>query len=523
MKFITVQVLKNLLKIDFIVSLNFFCEVTHTNAKRIRGFYMESLWKKELNHSGENRYAVQQKTENTHRDVIIIGAGMAGMLTAYYLKEQGKDVLVLEADKIASGQTEKTTAKITSQHGVKYSTLIKQIGKEKAKLYAKANEEAIEEYAKLIEKEGIQCDFKRVPSYLYTFQKQAILKKEAKAARAVGIDAEFTMEVELPFSVAGGVCFQNQAQFFPLKFLQHICANIEVWENTKVKSIRGKKVITEKGELTAEHIVVATHYPILNAPGFYFLRQHQERSYVLALSGCPKIEGMYYGIDSNGLSFRQAGEYLLLGGSSHRTGEHQATDAYDFLLDAANRYFPQCKEVTRWSAQDCMPHDGIPFIGKYSVFMPHLYVATGFQKWGMTSSMVAAQMLRDEICGLENPYRELFSPQRLHIRAGFRNLAVDTDISTDGMFRGIFHRPNITQDALAYGQGRIVSIRGKRYACYRDENGLLHKISARCPHMGCELSWNADEKSWDCPCHGSRFDIDGQLLDNPSKRDACVK
>ena len=454
---------------------------------------MESLWRRQIETLTSKSEVPYSSSENTHRDVIVVGAGIAGLLIAYYLKEAGKSVLVLEADKIASGQTEKTTAKITSQHGMKYSSLIQKIGKERAGLYARANENAIAEYERLIRAKNIACDFERVPSYLYSKSCKKALMEEAEAAVSLGVDACFTREIQLPFAVEGAVCFKGQAQFSPLKFLAEIAKELEVWENTKVKAMGGgnvlavsnKEVLLERTQLTADKIVLATHYPIRNVPGFYFLRQHQERSYVLALSGCEPIKGMYYSIDQGGLSLRQAGQLLLLGGGSHRTGKNQTGGAYEFLRGEARQYFPEGKEELHWSAQDCMPHDGIPFIGKYSVFTPNLYVATGFQKWGMTTAMIAAQILRDEICGRKNEYSRLFSPQRIHIRAAAGNLCTDLAESAMGLFGG-WIKPG--------------------------------KKTRRCPHMGCELVWNPDEKSWDCPCHGSRFDEEGNLLDNPAKK-----
>lgn len=481
---------------------------------------MESLWRKESKRSGKKLSSRPVDKEKQRREVIVIGAGMAGILTAFYLQREGKEVLVLEAGRIASGQTEKTTAKITSQHDLKYSKLIRKVGIRKARMYAKANEEAISEYERLIRELNIECRFERRPAYLYTRKNKALLEEEERAASVLGIDCCLTKKTELPFPVAGALCFQNQAQFSPLEFLKPIAAKLEIWENTKVVKIQGKTVITEKGELQAENIVVATHYPFCNVPGFYFLRQHQERSYVVALSGCVPLHGMYYGIDKKGLSLRQAGEYLLLGGGGHRTGENKTGGSYDVLRRAAREYFPEGREVTSWSAQDCMPHDEIPFIGRFSLFTPHLYVATGFQKWGMTTSMAAALLLRDEICGKANPYKELFTPQRLNMAAGFWNLLLDVIMSVKGLTKGYFHRPLVQSRFIGRGHGGIVAIEGKRYACYRDLHGELHTISARCPHMGCELSWNPDEKSWDCPCHGSRFDIDGNLMDNPAKKNA---
>lgn len=447
---------------------------------------MESLWRKQTKGIGAEAGIAYPVPENMHYDVIVVGAGLAGLLTAYYLQEEGKKVLVLEAGTIASGQTERTTAKITSQHGVKYSRLIKTVGKKKARLYVKANEDAIQEYEQFIERHKIACQFKRVPAYLYTTQNEKKLNKEGEAAAALGIDVFFTSETELPFPVEGAIGFPQQAQFSPLEFVKYISAKLEIMEHTMVTKIKGNQVITADSIMTADKIVVATHYPIVNVPGFYFLRQHQERSYVLALLGCPQIEGMYYGIDQGGLSFRQAGDYLLFGGGSHRTGDNKVGGVYDFLRRISKKYYPESEEETCWSAQDCMPHDGIPFIGKYSIFTPNLYVLTGFQKWGMTSSMLAAMILRDEICGIKNPYSRLFSPQRINVRASIVNLLIDIGVSTKGLIKGLYT-----------------------------------KKTPRCSHMGCDLVWNPDEKSWECPCHGSRYEEDGSLLDNPSKK--CLK
>lgn len=444
---------------------------------------MESLWKKQTKELQAKTGADKASLEKKHWDVIVIGAGMAGLLTAYYLQKQGKAVLVLEANKIASGQTERTTAKITSQHDLKYSKLLKCVGEKKARLYAQSNEAAIEEYARLIQEKGIACQFERTSAYLYTTQDVKSLQDELDAASFLGIDAFFTKETELPFEVAGALCFRNQAQFSPLEFLKHISAELEILEHTKVTAIKGNKVITEGAMFTAEKIIVATHYPIKNVPGFYFLRQHQERSYAIALSGCDNIKGMYLGIDNDGLSFRQAGEYLLMGGSSVRTGKNICGGAFEHLKREAKRYYPDSKVEAWWAAQDCMPHDGIPFIGKYSMFTPNLYVATGFQKWGMTTSMVAAMILRDEICGIKNPYAALYRPQRLNFRAGMSAFLCDVGVSVKGLAKG-----------------------------------WLGPKARRCSHMGCGLTWNPDEKSWDCACHGSRFDEGGKLLDNPAKK-----
>ena len=427
-----------------------------------------------------------KENKNTEResqaekvDVIVVGAGMAGLLIGYYLQREGKKVLILEAKEVASGQTWRTTAKITSQHGLKYAKLINDVGVKKARLYARANEDAVREYENLIKQENIDCDFERAHSYLYTISQPQLLEKEARAVQYLDIDGLVVEKTRLPFKISKALCFTNQAEFSPLKFIDALKGKLKIMENTKVTKIKGQKVYAGDRVFIAKDIVVATHYPIKNVPGFYFLRQHQERSYVMALSGGEMVKGMYYGIDKEGFSLRQEGEWTLIGGGGHRTGKNKKETGYDFLRKIAKEYFSGYKEEAWWSAQDCIPHDGIPFIGKYSLLTPHLYVATGFQKWGMTTSMVAAMIISDMICGRENPYVKVFTPQRINFKAAIGNFIVDAGQSTAGLIKGLLGRP-------------------------------------RCPHMGCKLVWNPNEKTWDCPCHGSRFSEDGDVIDNPA-------
>ena len=413
--------------------------------KKLRGeFFIESFWK--YNTQISERSALEN---NTHIHTVIIGAGMVGVLSAYLLKQCGIESVIVEAKTIGSGQTENTTAKITSQHDLFYSKLISSTSYKRAKKYAKANEEAIRIYEQIIRKEKIDCDFCKLPSYLYTCDKRKIpkLKKEAEAARKLGILAKYVegeSVAELPFAIEGAVCFQNQAQFHPLKFLKHLTKDMNIYENTKVLSVKGHSVVTDKGTIIADNIIFACHYPITNVPGFYFLRQHQERSYVMALEHNSEIQGMYYGIDKNSLSLRSAGKVLLLGGGGHRTGKFicdrkdKEKYGYTFLHHMASKYYKNDGEICFWAAQDCMPHDEIPFIGKYSVFRPYWYVATGFKKWGMTSSMVAAMILSSLISGRNDGYGKAFSPQRVLLRAGIVNFLVDVGESISGLTKGIF-------------------------------------------------------------------------------------
>ncbi len=526
-------------------------------------------------------------------EIIVIGAGMTGLLTAYFLQETGKKVLVLEADTVASGQTGRTTAKITSQHGLFYDRLMKNIGYEKAALYAKANEEAIGAYEKLVMKLNIDCDFKRLPSYLYSMENAEILQKELKAAQRLGLPAKFVKQIDLPFETYGAVCFEHQAQFHPLKFVEAIAGKLEIREHTLVKTVKKipenkivaskvmankitasksatekssvresavkgnnqrNAVYTDKGIYLAEKVVFATHYPIVDFPGLYFLRQHQERSYVLALAGCKELQGMYYSADEGGLSLRSSGDILLLGGEKHRTGKKQAGGAYAALREAACRYFPEGSEVEHWSAQDCMPHDELPFIGQYFYGCRDWYVATGYKKWGMTTSMVAARLLTDMITGAENPYKSAFTPQRHHVRAAFLNFVKDAGESICGLTGGWV--PGLRQETeVCYhlGQRENISLweretrqekaarqeketRQEKAAwqekAVRQENAIPQKHqketvcdmvkTPRCAHLGCKLTWNPDEESWDCPCHGSRYDKNGKLLDEPACRNLIL-
>lgn len=473
---------------------------------------MESIWCKDIELKER-----KPLPGNTSADIVVIGAGMTGILTAYLLKQQGKNVIILEADRIAGGQTKNTTAKITSQHGLIYDKLIRKYGRKKARLYARANEEAIQKIQQIVEQNHIDCDFQRIPAFLYSTQEEELLRKEAEAAARLGLPVSFQESSSLPFSTVGAVRFENQAQFHPLKFIQGIAEHLVIYENTMVYSVRGHKIYTNRGLVTAERIVFATHYPFLIIPGFYFIRQHQERSYIVAFSGAGKLEGVYYSIDEQGLSLRTEQDLLLVGAGGHRTGKNEAGGKYEYIREQVERYFPEGREVAHWSAQDCVTHDMLPFIGAYSIFRPYWYVATGFQKWGMTLSMVSAMIICNEICGIPHPYGKLFTPWRCHPLVSAPKLAVDLGTSIKGLLAGYHLFSCDREEDLEYGHGGIVRKGFRRYGCYRDEQGKFHRISLRCPHMGCELLWNPDEKSWDCPCHGSRFDYDGRLIDNPAR------
>ncbi len=408
-----------------------------------------------------------------HRDVLVIGGGMAGLLCARWLTDAGVDCVLVEQNRIMSGVSGRTTAKITSQHGLIYHKLLRRFGKETAFLYWRANEDALAAFRQLGEK--LDCDYQQQSSYLYTTDDLQMLEQEFAAYEQLGIPAKWEMSLPLPFPVAGAIGFSNQAQFHPMKLASQLSKGLKIYEDTKVLAFVGNRVETPSGNIVAEKIIVATHFPMLNKHGAYFLKLYQQRSYVIALENASDVNGMYLDCRENGLSLRSAGPWLLLGGGGHRTGKNGL--GWHLPEEAAQAYYPQARIVSHWATQDCMSLDGMPYIGNYSRGTNNLYVATGFQKWGMSSAMVSAMVLTDLVLGKENPYAALFSPSR-----------------------SILHR-----QLLYNGVGAVAN--------------LLRPTKPRCPHLGCALRWNEEEHSWDCPCHGSRFDKDGKVLNNPATKD----
>ncbi|MBQ8374189.1 MAG: FAD-dependent oxidoreductase [Clostridia bacterium] len=426
---------------------------------------MTSLWKETAQ---KPQFASLEDDLKT--DVLIVGGGLTGLLCAYLLKKAGLDYALVEADEICGGTTKNTTAKITSQHRLIYHDLIKRFGEQKAEAYLNANQAAIDKYREICK--TVDCDFEEKDAFVYSLDKPRKIEKELRALEKLGFLAGFSDCPNLPFQVAGAVKFERQAQFHPLKFAYAIAKDLKIYEHTEVKELAPKKAVTDRGVINAEKIVVATHFPILNKHGLYFLKMFQHRSYVVALKNAAQVDGMYIDEYDKGLSFRNYGEYLLLGGGSHRTGEKGGN--WRDLESAAEKYYPNAQEAYRWAAQDCMTLDDAPYIGKYSKSTQDLYVATGYNKWGMTSAMVAAQILTDELKGEKNEYAAAFTPQRSMLRA---------QLAVNGA-KAIWH--------------------------------LITPTVPRCPHMGCALKYNPHEHSWDCPCHGSRFTKDGKLIDNPA-------
>lgn len=477
---------------------------------------MESIWSKTTKIEEHPKL-----NEDINTEVAIIGGGLAGILTAYFLQKSGIKVIVIEGDRIGKGQTKNTTAKITSQHNLIYEKLIQKFGEEQAREYAVANQKAIVNFQKIIKDYNISCQFEERSAYLYSTATEDIktLENEARCAAKLGIDAEFTTKTRLPFPVTGAVRFKGQAQFHPLEFMKAVSKDLTIYENTKVKVVEGNLIQTDLGNITADQIVFTTHYPFVNFPGYYFVRQHQERSYVIALENTQELEGMYKGIDKEPLSFRNSGELTLLGGGGHRTGDNKEGGKYEFLRGKAKEFWPDSKEVSCWSAQDCITLDGVPYIGHYSQSTPNWYVATGFGKWGMTSSMVSAMVISDMIHHKGEVNATIFSPSRFTPSASAKTFLIESGQAVKGLSKQIFLSPSVDISDLKEGHGGVVDSEGEKVGVYKDDNGKVFLVSTRCPHLGCQLEWNPDEKTWDCPCHGSRFDYTGKLIDNPAQED----
>lgn len=426
---------------------------------------MESVWKKEVRLPHFERLTGEAKT-----DVLIVGGGIAGILCAYFLQERGVDYILAERDTICSGVTGNTTAKITAQHGLIYQRLVKSAGTETARKYLDANQNAVKKYFELCS--GIDCDFEEKTNYVYSADDGGKIEREADALQKIGFQPAAASAGALPFPVAGAVGFAHQAQFHPLKFIAALAEGLNIYEHTFIKAFAENTAVSEQAKISYKKLIFATHFPIDNKHGMYFMKMYQHRSYVIALENAAQLDGMYVDEKKTGLSFRNYGRYLLLGGGGHRTGK--TGGCWQELRDFSKEKYPGAKEAAHWAAQDCMTLDGIPYIGRYSKNMPECYVAAGFNKWGMTSAMTAAMLLADMVLEKENDYAEIFRPDRSML-----HLQLPANLFTTAV--------------------NFFTISKKR-----------------CPHLGCVLKWNKTEHSWDCPCHGSRFDAEGRLLDNPA-------
>ncbi|MCI6824176.1 MAG: FAD-dependent oxidoreductase [Ruminococcus bromii] len=430
---------------------------------------MNYLWTEGVHPATHKKLEGEISTE-----VCVIGGGMVGILCAARLTECGIDNILVEAKEIGRGITKGTTAVLTAQHDLPYVELAKKYDEERAKQYLNANLEAVEKFRKSAEK--IDCDMETCPSVMYSLTGEDNLREEAEFVNGLGFPAVYTSNPKLPFAVADAVIYPDMAQFHPLKFLNTAAKNLNIYSNTFVNKIDGKTAFTDDGRINAKKYIIATHFPFINQHGMFFMKQYQKRSYVIAYKNAPQIH-----CTANmrgGFYFRNYKDLLLIGGGDHRTGKKGG--GYEAVEEFALSHFQGAKEAYRWSNQDCITLDNIPYIGIYSKSLPDVYVATGFNHWGMTTSMAAADILCDMVQGKSSPYSKVFAPDR-----------------------------SVMHPQLFCNLGATVA-------------DFVIPTTKRCSHLGCALRYNKAEHSWDCPCHGSRFDENGSLIDNPAMRNANV-
>ncbi|MCL1916803.1 MAG: FAD-dependent oxidoreductase [Peptococcaceae bacterium] len=427
-------------------------------------------------------------------DICVIGGGITGLTTALLLQEADVDVILIEARQIASGTTGHTTAKITSQHDLIYHTLIKRYGQELAAQYADAQQTALEEIASLIQRHSIDCAFERQNAYQFTELPRgaAALEREYRAALRLNLPAELLDSAQLgplnlPFKPHQALRFTNQAHFDPVAYTRALARIFiglggQIFEQTRAQEVLPGEVVHGNGRISAPHIIVASHFPIRSIPGWYFARQYAHRSYCLALDGTDPFEGMWLSIHKHGKSLRMHGNTLLLGGVDHMTGHQNHRSHYAILRTYAQTLYPQSREIAYWSAQDGIAANSVPYIGSFSDLLPGVWVATGFAKWGMTNSMTAAMILRDSILEYTNPWQNIFSPKR---------------------------PPTLDSAWITLSSGARTAA---NYAAWPFSRQPV------CTHLGCRTHFQTEERTWECPCHGSRFDASGVPIDGPATK-----
>lgn len=472
-------------------------------------------------------------SQDINIDVAVVGGGITGITSAWLLKKEGLRVALIESDKILRGTTGHTTAKITSQHELIYDQLIKLLGRERAQQYADANQNAIEFIASLVEDKNIDCDFSRQSAYVFTQQNQMIdqIGREVEAASSLGIKASYLTQLPIPLKVKAAEKFDNQAQFHPRKYLLALADEIPdngsyIFENSRVIDLHeGNPVtlITENGsKITAENIIIATHFPFYGGNGFYFTRMYAEMSYALGIKIKEKFSGgMYISAEDPGKSLRSTpikdDGLVIVAGEHHKTGHSDTNTNVHFkkLIEFAKETYEVESIPYRWSTQDYVTLDDVPYIGRISKGTPNIYIATGFKKWGITHGTASGIILKDLIVKGENPWADVFDPSRFEADPMIKSF-VTTNLDVAKHLIGDKFKSAPDNIDIEPGEGKVVEIDGEKMGAYKDDTGKLHLVDITCTHMGCTLNWNAAELTWDCPCHASRFTYDGTIIDGPA-------
>lgn len=472
--------------------------------------------------------------EDVETEVAIVGGGITGITAAYLLAKEGVQVTLLEADRLVNGVTGHTTAKVTAQHELIYDDLIQHMGKNKAKFYYEANSEALEFIRNLVEKENIDCDFKDQDAYVYATTEKTMgrLMKEWEAYQKLGIEGDVVDE--LPFiNVKKALMMKNQGQFHPRKYLAYLLGKldeygVDIYEKTQAVNVdHGDQPVvqTQGGQrVKTKYVLACSHYPFYDGFGFYYTRMYASRSYILAAKTDKEFPGgMYISADQPVRSLRSVdmdGEKrIFIVGESHKTGQGKDTmHHYEALESFGRQIFGNIEVEYRWSAQDLETLDNVPYIGNITSGESSIFVATGYKKWGMTSGTAAALMMRDHVLGRSNRFNKLFSPSRFYADPSLKQFLVQNADVAKHLIAGKFEWPRKDPDKLEKDEGQVLVYKGNRAGAYRDQEGQLHILDTTCSHLGCEVEWNHGDRTWDCPCHGSRYSYKGEVIEGPAEK-----
>lgn len=476
-------------------------------------------------------------TDNVKCDICIVGAGITGLTTAYLLAKEGYSVCLLDANRVLSGTTSLTTGKITAQHGLMYADLIDQFGIEYAKEYYEANERAKRLIEKLVADHSISCQLQAEDAYVYTKSNDEVSKieKEWQAYEKLQIQGELMSTVPLPFSVKKAIKMNNQAHFHPLQYgkaLLQLCVDqgVHIFEHTRAINVeynRTPAVITENHHrIICNYVVQATQYPFYDGLGYYPTRMYASRAYaILAKPEKPITEGMYINVETPARSLRpitiEEEQHVLIIGESHKTGQSNISmeEHFDALVTFGQENLAITSIKNRWSAQDYVTVDNIPYVGPVTKHQKNVFVATGFKKWGLTNGTNAALMLYDLITDTTNNVPTVFSPSRkMKVTPSVENfMTMNIDVAKH-LITNKFTGGNKKWEGLEKEEATVTKVDLNRVGIYRDDQGKYHGVDTTCTHLGCEINWNQAEKSWDCPCHGSRFDYEGNVIQGPAVR-----